>query len=110
MEFILLIVIAFATESILEMVKQGVPYLKTLEEGFKKVGIFFILGFLLSFMFAWGFQADLLQMIIDTLKLDVTFTIPYVGIIFTAVITSGGSKGVHDWINKLMGNVTKEEE
>ena len=102
MEFLKLIAISILTKYALDAVKAMIPALKQLDAKYKQVAIFYILGFGVSLLLAFGMKADIFQM------LGIEFSIKYVGIIITALIASGGSKVVHDFINKYKENITNE--
>ena len=102
MEFALLVLIALATETVLDVFKLMFPILTNIDKKYNQVGIFYVLGFAVSLLFAFGLNADIFAMF------GVEFTIPYVGMVVTALAASAGSKFVYDRIKKWKD--TKDSE
>lgn len=92
--------LAFIVERVTELITKMIPILERLK--IKYVNIEMTLAFLISLLIAFGANLDFFRMF------DIAFTLPYVGIVLSAVFMSGGSNVVHDiikWIEK-----SKEKE
>ncbi|MFW6029668.1 MAG: hypothetical protein ACOCRO_05375 [Halanaerobiales bacterium] len=108
MELLTLVIIAGFTEEVLEFLRQLFPKLGDFDKKYKQVGVFIGLGFIIALPFVWGYNADIFAMIENLTGRE--FTLPYVGLILSAMFASGGTKGIHDLIDWLTSLREEKDE
>lgn len=90
--FTLWLALAVVIEYLIDILKQAFPILDSKVTGIDGERV---LAIFISLIICFGAQIDFFSM------LGVTYNIPFVGYIFSAVLIAGGSGKLHDFIKAL---------
>jgi len=92
---LILLVLSFMIEKVVEVIKIAFPFLITIDEKYKQIKLFVLISLAVSTVVAYGANLDMFAL------MGIEFTIPHVGIICVAIIMGAGSNFVHDFILKM---------
>ncbi len=94
------IILCISVEYIVDILKQAFPLLDTKINGVdNEKGLAFVFGLLMCFTAS----VDFFEM------LGLTYTIPYVGYVLSAIFIAGGSGKIHDFI-KAIGDIGNKNQ